>query len=822
MPRKDRLPHIVIPADRTDRRDYTYPREVRLPAPTLPPKAPGTHGAKLLADLARVRAAAPTVDAARAAAGVPTEQGMLLEFEIEPGLDLALDRLDRKRDGIELISARERAGITLAAVLVPEGKLGAFEALIEQYRTEVDRRSGKPKNLVLGASIRQIRQAALETLWTDEGAPPSGATAIWWEVWLRAAPGAIDEFRRLARSLGMDLGDRHVEFLDRIVLLAAGTADQLASSVELLDCIAELRRAKDLASFFTGLSPREQGEWVDALAATVDHPGEGAPAVCLLDTGVNRGHPLLEPLLAPADMHAVVPAWGPTDHNGHGTAMAGLAAWGDLTTALAGTPDSPAYILESVVLLNPGWTKATPPKEYGAYTASAVALPEIAAPDRERVFCMTVTTTDFRDRGKPSSWSSEVDTLSHGGRDERPRLIVISVGNVEQAQWRNYIDENDTEQVHDPGQAWNALTVGAYTDKAWFDPQVYPGHSAIAPPGGLSPASTTSVQWASPWPNKPDVVMEGGNATRAPGGLVDLPDELRLLSTYWKPMNRLLDATGDTSGAAALASGLAAAIQARLREPFGGDEVWPETVRALVVHSARWTREMSDGTADKRVRLRRFGWGVPDLGRATWSATNALTLLAQRSIQPFANENPPGRAPSVKSKDWHLYDLPWPTDALLALGETTVELRVTLSYFIEPNPARRGWRTKHRYQSAGLRFAVKNPRESVAAFRARVSKNEQDEDVGLPSEAERGWLLGVQRNRGSIQSDVWTGTAAELAERGHLAVHPVGGWWRERVGQGKYDNKMRYALVVSIHTPEVGVDVYTPVAVEVGVAVEIE
>jgi hypothetical protein len=62
-----------------------------------------------------------------------------------------------------------------------------------------------------------------------------------------------------------------------------------------------------------------------------------APAVCVLDTGVTRGHPLLEKSLAVADCHTCDPAWGAHDHHGHGTEMAGLALYGDLTPVLAGT-----------------------------------------------------------------------------------------------------------------------------------------------------------------------------------------------------------------------------------------------------------------------------------------------------------------------------------------------------------------------------------------------------------------------------------------------------------------------------------------------------
>ena len=64
-----------------------------------------------------------------------------------------------------------------------------------------------------------------------------------------------------------------------------------------------------------------------------------------------------------------------------------------------------------------------------------------------------------------------------------------------------------------------------------------------------------------------------------------------------------------------------------------------------------------------------------------------------------------------------LHALPWPVQQLEALGEAIVEMRVTLSYFIEPKPGRRGGfaRIQHRYQSCGLRFEVKRPQESLGS-----------------------------------------------------------------------------------------------------------
>src|SRR6185503_11762591 len=90
-------------------------------------------------------------------------------------------------------------------------------------------------------------------------------------------------------------------------------------------------------------------------------------------------------------------------------------------------------------------------------------------------------------------------------------------------------------------------------------------------------------------------------------------------------------------------------------------QLWPETVRGLVVQSARWTRPMQtalDSAISKRRRfrlLRRYGFGVPNLERALRSAADALTLIVQGSIHPFA---------SGRMQEAHFHELPWPSDAL--------------------------------------------------------------------------------------------------------------------------------------------------------------
>ena len=176
----------------------------------------------------------------------------------------------------------------------------------------------------------------------------------------------------------------------------------------------------------------------------------------------------------------------------------------------------------------------------------------------------------------------------------------------------------------------------------------------------------------------------------------------------------------------------------------------------------------------------------------------------------------------MKTRDWHLFNLPWPRDALLALGERQVELRVTLSFYVEPNPGRRGQADRHKYQSCALRIGMQNPADGLDDFRKRISKVEQDEEEGHDAFSEPGWQLGPRgRNRGSILSDIWIGTAANLATREHLAIHPTGGWWRYNRKEQRWNESVRYALVVSIHTADTEVDIYTPVATLVGIEIEV-
>jgi hypothetical protein len=810
MAEKRQRPHLIITnTARTER--FTSPSSGGGQKP-IPERDRNEHGQYLLQQVRQLEQELQQLGQEQRAFGVDAGNGVLLEFESAPNFELPLQSLENKPKRIELVSVREEDGKTFATVFVPEGKLSHFEKILVDY-LEKQTAKESPKNQPLVNRISHIRMAAVKALWTDDPSvyPQDNEESIWWEIWLRVGEDRetiLNFFREYGQRVGLEIADREIRFPERTVISARGTKTQLSCSIQLLNCLAELRRVKETAEFFDCLDSIEQREWMKEALERIDPPNSDTFAVCIFDTGVNESHDLLSPMLTPQDIHTVNPNWGKDDRNGHGTNMAGLALYGDLTDLLVSSHRfKVSHRLESVkILRKPGDNNEG--ALYGDLMREAISRVEIQAPQRKRVVCMAVSAKDNRDRGKPSTWSAAIDSLSSGleEEDETRRLIIVSAGNIELSNCSQYPQGNTTDGIHDPGQSWNALTVGAFTDKDWIDPSTYPSYRVVASKGDLSPFSCTSAAWDKPWPLKPDVVFEGGNAAHDPAGGADTLSSLQLLTTKHHVFEKPFVLFNGTSAATALAARMAAQIQAIY------PDFWPETTRALIVHSAEWTQAMLNRYGPKRSKteirnlIRHCGFGVPSLETALWSAGNSLTLIAQDSLQPFNKIEG-----EMKSQDMNLHTIPWPSEDLEELGEAEVEMRVTLSYFIEPNPASRGWTGRYRYESHGLRFDVKRPTEAVDEFRYRINRYARDEEKGTRSDGDdSGWTIGSNtRHLGSIHSDRWIGTAADLAERGYIAVYPALGWWKERPKLERWNKRARYALVISIKTQKTEVDLYS-------------
>ena len=763
----------------------------------------------------------------------PTNPGFYLDVEFPAGSEHAADSLENLRKHVELVAFHQatETAPAIATVFVPDTAADHFLKKIEAYRTENAKprkprtdaptageitSAGRPKNEELIARIQNVMLAAARSVYTDDPASfPAVGDRIWWEVWIRRVQ--VEAFDAVTRYLGIPTQPQRLSFPDREVRLVYGDEITLARLFLNSDAIAELRRAKDTPALFIDWSNVEQAAVAADLAGRLVVPEHRDVAVCLLDTGTTQAHPLLSPALDPNDVHAYDPTWGGGDTHGHGTNMAGTALYGDLTPLLTNRGSvNLTHVLESVKILPDQGENE--PRLYGAITGESVARAEVNAPERRRAVCMAVTSDIGTNRGRPSSWSAAIDQLCFEDETAR-RLILISAGNVRNGVSKaGYPSRNEAESIENPAQAWNAVTVGAYTDKTTIVDPSYAGWEPVATAGDLCPTSRTSLTWERRrWPIKPDVVLEGGNWA-ALEDQCDCPDDLGILTTYRDPATRHFDIFRDTSAATAMAGNLAGKILAAMPER------WPETIRAMIIHSAEWTpvmRQQFEAATSGQQRLtllRKYGYGVPNYERAVLSAVNDLTLIAEDRLQPLRMEGG-----TIKSRDMNVHEFPWPRTELEQLGEMEVELRVTLSYYVEPNPGERGWLRRHRYASHALRFAVKRAGETVNAFRARindaaVSEEEEWAPIGAGPD---NWYLGRIRDVGSIHSDYWWGTAADLAQRSAIGVYPVGGWWKENQAYHRYDRTVRYALIVSIRAVNGTVDIYTPVRVQIAAPIAI-
>ena len=801
----------------------------------IPARNRVAHSQKLLNQFDAIWQAKEQLQRQRGAEQIATREGTYISFTSAADHDLITKSLEDLRKGIRLLNIKEipvgeNQTQIRATVYVPNGKEGHFISKIQKYQQE-ETAKGEPKNAPLVNSIEDVSIALLEGLWTDNPQLIPEENTKWCEAWLNVNTKENQEQEQIAQflttleNIGIAYKHNSIIFPERAVLLVNANRAQLIELMLQSDLLAEFRAGQEPAGFWVNESNVEQQNWVNDLLGRIELVDSNVK-VCLLDSGVNNGHQLLQPLIDDANTLTVDNVWGTDDHEsgaGHGTLMAGVAAYGKMEQVLVSQNQVPlTHRLCSVKILPRPHQNGTPKELWGDITAQAIARAEIQNPNMVLVYCMSVTSTEDVNVGRPSSWSGAVDNLAYGD-GENQRLIIVSAGNIrDDESWQNYPYSNFTSSVQNPAQAWNAVVAGAHTEKVQVTDPNFQNHSLVANEGELSPYSSTSLIWERKWPVKPDVVFEGGNLLKAPDNNITSHEDLELLSTSKSIQIKPFDTVNATSAAAAQASWFAAKVA------FEYPNAWAETIRGLMIHSADWNNAMrnqhekQNNKRDITNLLRTFGFGVPNLDKALYSQESALTFISQETIQPFSYKE--GSSSDTETNEIHFFDLPWPSDLLLEMGQTPVKLRITLSYFIEPGAGEIGWKDKYRYQSHGLRFDVNNIGENEDDFRKRINKaaREEDEEVNGNAGSNR-WVIGTNnRSSGSIHSDFWEGTAADLATCNHIAVYPVIGWWRERKHLGKVENKTRYSLIISLETPAQDVELYTTVKTMIEVPIEIQ
>lgn len=787
---------------------FRSPDTGRSPQPE-PPADRGRHAKRLRGDLGRLRSEIGAYVEAQRLLGVPEANlGRPVTLVGRPGKQLALGKSNVDSRGRSLLGVRRRwtedkqESVEARLFVTEQG----FEKLLENLEGYATWRLGepgrRPDNFWLFAGVEEFAASSVEDYWNDldENLPRASADAEW-EIWTRNSMEA--PFEAAVERAGLEIQGSVTRFVDTSVRNVIGTKREVMRLIEDSAAVVELRGASSFVARDTELPLGTRRERALEAAGRIVAAGADAPLVTILDTGVNRANPLLRASLPPSRCHVALAGWDKYDADGHGTKMAGVALFGDLAGPLAhGGPIVPGIALESVTVSAPD-----SPLKLPARDALRRAIDLVEATPRRRIYCLAATAIGEAEDGRPTSTSATLDAIAFND-GLNTRLICAAVGNVATSAARpyriaHYALHNEDHGIQSPAQALNALSIGAATHKCSTT-------NLVAPLGGLSPTSRTAQAWEVTHPRKPDLVMEGGNHFVAEGGRTSIPHVPDMVTTTSRNVaDQPITVTGETSAATAAASRIAALAAARY------PTMRAETIRALMVNSARWTPTMiayrdglvSGGMSPLKANehvLKCFGWGVPDEERLFYSAQNALTLVVEDTIKPYRREG------SVRLNEMKTFRLPWPIAALNQLAATPVELRCTLSYFVDPDPNSATRDQITLYPSHRLKFDLIRFGESEAQAQARL--NEEIVAEGGTDAGDGGWALGFgSRTKGTLHNDVWSGPAYQLRDRNLVMVAPNHGWWSERRSSRAEDRTVRFSLVVSLSTPSVTADLYAEV-----------
>ena len=394
-------------------------------------------------------------------------------------------------------------------------------------------------------------------------------------------------------------------------------------------------------------------------------PPADAQGVCVLDSGVTAGHPLLAPAMGEAT--AVPPRLGTAaDVHGHGTRVAGLALYGDIQGCIDSGNFIPQLRLFSARVLNEnnGFDDedliTTQMRQAIEYFKNAYGC---------RVF--NASLGDDRmpfDGGKVSAWASILDHLAR----ELNVIIVVSAGNYNHDPPRAATPDDHVQgyprylleppaKIIEPATGCIVLTVGSLTNSANL-PLGTQGNVALRPiaqPGQPSPFTRSGPGIGRAI--KPELCEFGGNCAYD-GDLKRLrPElaELSIVSLNREYLQRLFSTDVGTSYASAKVAYSAARIYSQFPEASAN------LVRALLAASAEVPQPAQDllDPIDNQAVLQLCGYGVPSLTRATFSDSNRVIQYAENEL-PFDK--------------FHIYEVPIVDEFCTVEGER--QIAVTLAF----------------------------------------------------------------------------------------------------------------------------------------------
>ncbi len=428
-------------------------------------------------------------------------------------------------------------------------------------------------------------------------------------------------------------------------------------------------------------------------------PPEDNCGILVIDSGVQRGHPLIAPVLGEAEVFPdptqEIIQGGPDDVNGHGTNVAGIAIYGDVENCIKQRSFDPTAWLFSARVTN----------EDNKYDEDLLVENQLDRAIRAfveqypncKIINISLGNADqiYRDGLKQFRLAAKIDEIAYNYKHKNI-VFVISAGNAfhEEVQsneqlrtdYPNYL-LNPSAQIIDPATSAIALTVGSLSlgRGSITEPSDVRRQAIAKLPGYPSPFTRTG--FGVDGMIKPDVVDFGGDLAldlsyRENLGLPKtniLSDNIAgvsILTLSKDYSNSLFDICSGTSFAAPRVANIAAQLFTKYPDASSN------LIRALIVNSAALPQEIppefqckGKKSPNKQIKnqLKIYGYGQANLERAMYSAENYV-VLSEDNI-------------SIKVGYFHIYEIPQLPPEFFTIKGTRI-LSITLAFDPPTRPTR--------------------------------------------------------------------------------------------------------------------------------------
>ena len=358
---------------------------------------------------------------------------------------------------------------------------------------------------------------------------------------------------------------------------------------------------------------------------------EDLPLVGIIDSGVSMAS-----AIAPIVLEQGYDLTGSSAHTdsageeGHGTAVAALAALGDkMYSGEAGPLQADARVLPIKVI-----------NDAHGYVSILALLDTLRMAKKDhpaiKIFVLTICFDAGKETNESySAYAYELDRFSH----EHDCLIFISAGNNNHAvdELREY-DLNyfngDHTRINVPAESMNNLTVGAAADNLRSEgfygispmPE-YPAAYTRTCHIDLSRYATVGKRFTKDNKNlvKPDLIIAGGDY-ESYSGMVGAGEKATMELLHANPALGSWYQCG-TSFSAPLAANLALQIQKQY------PELRAQSIKALLVNSAEEINK-KESEANKRTLWKAAGRGILNPYFSVGSDDDAVTFVIEDEIMP--------------------------------------------------------------------------------------------------------------------------------------------------------------------------------------------